>query len=1366
MRANRLLLLFIGQMCVSYGVAGWSESGDHSSAGRQSAVAVGNRPSEASQQSGIPPPQQTADSHAAADTEQYGSVHNVAASSGRHYKANVSSEQNSRSIATPADNMLTHATPISVNPATGRLGASIGLFSFQHGFPVDFGVNYQAGSGGTLGLPAGWRFSMPEVIAGKEVLYNNQIYTIDEDWQDTRGHASGLRYMNNHGVCFTTLAFPRPLPAFTGDRRLYYYQLRLTDGTHYYFDITGKVIAQSDRFDNVLRYYYRNAGQGMAHNALTAIVSSLGQQVTFTTTDQQITAMLVSADGRQYTRTIVFGRNGIERYTNALGATTFFYYNNRGLLYRVVQPNGLSTLIDYTAISYKLPAADGQDQRYAFPAVELLQHTGPDGKVLSSTRYSYGENTDGRTYTGYPGYSLAPASRTLMYSSNPHYQYDVTVRQEDNSAGSPVIRKQVMVYNAESAPVSITSYANSQPVSQQVYEYELETNRHARTPNYNLPVVITARIYDPDRHVWQPQKQVRLAYDLYGNTTHTRYFNYDTARGFSLAKLVIASYDHTWNQPLSEESQIWQPIDGYFQVFRKENTLSADAKVVTGSQTTRGRAGNLQPWQQIVYDYNDHGWLTRQQLSWRESGHPGAVQSTATSWAYQISNGILTITRYDAEGHQGHKSYDLAMGLQTAETDAAGYTTRWYYNGAGQVTHWLNADGSSTVYTYKLALADGENSLTTTSATGKVGKTFYDALGRAIATYVNSDARAPATLVLKEKRRYNRFGEVAEVSDPWGIVEQRDYTPLGEPSTITDRYGNVDHFSYDRPVRQVTHHRNRKRVAETVYDPQGAVLVSRIFPNAANPDAPDYYYEYRYMRDGASQKLRQQLFQVRPDAVELLYEHRDQYDAAGRLVTTQDQAGDDSVAVDAWYDLLGNALLKRKTVRYADGRHFEVEREHLDYDRLGQLTTITDATGVVTRYDYRPQKHQTVKTEADGRTHTWQYDAMGRLVEETWQQGTDAETVTSEYDSDGRLVSRRLPGNEEKSVYNKAGQLVMHRFGDGRTRKFDYDRYGRVIARTEVDGHTTVYHYNDNNQLVEQVTPVGVIRYHYATRAEPDRNGMAGPLTGMDYRRQWQQIFRADAFNRPAFWQRRDAAGRILIASSQHYNQRGKIDGISVNSQISEDEAMNFDECYSYDGLGQLVSSRRKGSAGTFDTITYQYDGNGNILEKDHNGQQTRYYYNNLDQLTAYTHNGQNYRQYYDQSGNLVRDGKGQRYRFGLNGLLESVTTASGETVYYRYDPSGLRGRRMAGQQYQRFYYDENAVVTAVDEPGGMTGFVFGNGQRLTAYRSDTAELLFDYLTGGSKASTLALLGRDSQGRPVISATRAYEPYGAPLRGK
>ena len=53
-----------------------------------------------------------------------------------------------------------------------------------------------------LGLPKGWSYNLDFVIPGKSVTYNGTTYVIDPNWQDDSGYQSGLKYLNQHGICF------------------------------------------------------------------------------------------------------------------------------------------------------------------------------------------------------------------------------------------------------------------------------------------------------------------------------------------------------------------------------------------------------------------------------------------------------------------------------------------------------------------------------------------------------------------------------------------------------------------------------------------------------------------------------------------------------------------------------------------------------------------------------------------------------------------------------------------------------------------------------------------------------------------------------------------------------------------------------------------------------------------------------------------------------------------------------------------------------------------------------------------------------------------------------------------------------------
>jgi YD repeat-containing protein len=97
------------------------------------------------------------------------------------------------------------------------------------------------------------------------------------------------------------------------------------------------------------------------------------------------------------------------------------------------------------------------------------------------------------------------------------------------------------------------------------------------------------------------------------------------------------------------------------------------------------------------------------------------------------------------------------------------------------------------------------------------------------------------------------------------------------------------------------------------------------------------------------------------------------------------------------------------------------------YDAIGNVLSITDASGNTTRYVYDALNRKTAETNAlnlsrtfaydavgslvknvdrNGRVRTFNYDAIGRQVSENWldSSGSSIRQITSSYDAIGRLT--------------------------------------------------------------------------------------------------------------------------------------------------------------------------------------------------------------------------------------------------------------------------------------------------------------------------------------------------------------------------
>jgi hypothetical protein len=343
----------------------------------------------------------------------------------RNLKASDNPKQDSSSHA---DSMTPSFVSVGVNPSTLDATANISLGAFSLGSTTGFSLSlsYNEGKPSLYGSPNSWSYSVPYIYNGM-LSYNGAQFAIDDEWADSKGYHSGLRYMNNPGIKFKNLHSQIDLPSYMSDSRQYQYELDLKDGGVYYFGITGKIYAISDRYDNYILFNYDNQ-ESPSSSRLTSIQDSLGKELKFIYGSQQEISYSQSSSLGDIVNKVGYGPNGVLKYTDSIGnSTALEYINNPSgsgyVISKVTEPSGLETQLYYGSMPYKGAGGTGQ----LAVVSRVYKKDLSTGKDLGEVEYSFGQSTSGNNYTGYPDYPmLADTSSPLMASGNDNYKYDIT----------------------------------------------------------------------------------------------------------------------------------------------------------------------------------------------------------------------------------------------------------------------------------------------------------------------------------------------------------------------------------------------------------------------------------------------------------------------------------------------------------------------------------------------------------------------------------------------------------------------------------------------------------------------------------------------------------------------------------------------------------------------------------------------------------------------------------------------------------------------------------------------------------------------------------------------------------------------------
>ena len=356
------------------------------------------------------------------------------------------------------------------------------------------------------------------------------------------------------------------------------------------------------------------------------------------------------------------------------------------------------------------------------------------------------------------------------------------------------------------------------------------------------------------------------------------------------------------------------------------------------------------------------------------------------------------------------------------------------------------------------------------------------------------------------------------------------------------------------------------------------------------------------------------------------------------------------------------------------------------YDNAGQCTSITAPDGLTTGVVYDPCGRVSevyIDTDSGDRIKvSYTYDAMGNVSTYTDELGntttyeydlncnvtkiTDSEgTVTTEYTYDcmGKILQEKdASGIVVTYSYNKSDLVekvsMTSPTGEEKTYTYTYDDMGRVLSVTDPSGIVSSQSYDSYGNVTDIVYPEGGgISYTYD-----------------DYGRVTEE--------------------KLSIGTSNTYEYNAD----SLLSQYTNGRGQETE--YSYDAIGRITSFSDE-----LGTISYTYDGNGNVLKtsettKDGKTSTITRTYDCMNRVTSYTdYKGNTVKYGYDELGNLITltypGGEIVRYDYDKAGLLTTVTDEEGFVTSYSYDDLGrLHTTTKPDGSVETVTYDKLSRVT------------------------------------------------------------------------
>lgn len=649
----------------------------------------------------------------------------------------------------------------------------------------------------------------------------------------------------------------------------------------------------------------------------------------------------------------------------------------------------------------------------------------------------------------------------------------------------------------------------------------------------------------------------------------------------------------------------------------------------------------------------DDGTTQLSKVSYDTTGYFKVTQITdptgrTTSFSYSNQIDLVAVSQTTAFGNQetiAQFTYNTKHRPVLA-TDAAGQTTAYSYNPAGQLKSITNPLGQKTTYQYS---AQGDL-LTVTNANDLPSASFtYDAYAR-VRTYTDSEGWT-ATY------DYDAADRVTLITFPDGTTRSYSYDKLDLVS-LTDRELRRWTFTYD-PNRRPT----------SIADPKGNLVLLGYRPNneiASLTDPNGNVTSWSYDVQG---RMTEKSY---ADTSKLTYTYET---STSRLQSILDALGQTKR-----FDYAQDDAITGITYLGAINATPNVAFQYDPY--FSRPTSMIDGTGV-TQINYVPigmmgalRFQQEVGPQSNG-VIEYLYDELGRVVSRS-VGGSGAESF--EYDSIGRLVGHTSDiGSFSLGYLGQTNQITQRR-----------------LANSTL---STMWSYlpNSGDRRLAEISNVGLSApqfssFQYTTTIENNLSAVTetsdqpvaypNPITQTINYNNLNQIISVSGQSLNF-----DANGNLLSDGARNYrwDAENRLVGIGYLAQPGKSTA------FTYDGTSRRTTITSIPSTGPTTVINYRWCGSLICQARDGNNSTIRAYYSEgelvsgappqplyygIDQINSVRRvfiTGSNAPRFdYDPYGNLVQSTP-QIADFGYAGMFKHSDSGLNLTQYRGYDPTNGR---------------------------------------------------------------------------------------------
>ncbi|WP_143363166.1 RHS repeat domain-containing protein, partial [Escherichia coli] len=581
-----------------------------------------------------------------------------------------------------------------------------------------------------------------------------------------------------------------------------------------------------------------------------------------------------------------------------------------------------------------------------------------------------------------------------------------------------------------------------------------------------------------------------------------------------------------------------------------------------------------------------------------------------------------------------------------------------------------------------------------------------------------------------------------------GSVTQSQFDAVGRLRAQTDAAGRTTEYSPDVVTGLITRITTPDGRASAFYYNHHNQLTS-----ATGPDGLELRREY--------DELGRLIQETAPDGDITRYRYDNPH--SDLPCATEDATGSRKTMTWSRYgQLLSFTDCSGYVTRYDHDRFGQMTAVHREeglsqyraYDSRGQLIAVKDTQGHETRYEYNIAGDLTAVIAPDGSRNGTQYDAWGKAVRTT-QGGL---TRSMEYDAAGRVIRLTSEnGSHTTFRYDVLDRLIQETGFDGRTQRYHHDLTGKLI-RSEDEGLVTHWHYDEADRLTHRT-----VKGETAERWQYDERGW---LTDISHISEGHRV-----------------------AVYYGYDEKGRLTGERQTVHHPQTEALlwQHETRHAYNAQG-LANRCIPDSLPAVEWLTYGSGylagmklGDTPLVEytRDRLHRETLRSFGRYELTTAYTPAGQLQSQHlnsllsdrdytWNDNGELIRISSPRQtrsYSYSTTGRLTGVHTTAANLdirIPYATDPAGNRlpdpelhpdstlsmwpDNRIARDAHYLYRYDRHGRLTEKTDliPEGV---IRTDDERTHRYHYDSQHRLVHYT-------------RTQYEEPLVESRYLYDPLG------